>query len=563
MSDKLVWSNNATLNSLLALSEDDLKAELIDYGYSEEFISDMSLDELHNVLHEEDTLWEMDVEDFENNIVPMINRQTDNGIVLMVGEVARWDGTKGAGKAAFTEDLKGGDIDPDVVDVDIYDDGDGLVWLGHHHDGTHRFKLYALPEDDRVEFVRNCMEDMIQDEYNWYHDGEDFAEVEDDIIESILGNMTDVEYLTDTVNFSQVPNYCKPIKNLLNESLNEDMWNIYFPETTMARVTLDWMPDNIEFDSEEEVIQNVKETGLPDSVDVKVKTMKGGPWYESPEVTLEGPRDVLYKYLVDNDWDSTDAYDEIAGGWIDWHTLGNFKDESLNEASTKEPKKLKKEVKEIKGLVDNYGLKYITSMPFTSFDNDPTSIEYNYPEFFKIVKSFYKEMELASKEDLADNDLLDEYWDVDFDNYDYDVVMRVCDKLVSRPGVPVQIEKIYKTGYNSPLDDDEILASREAPEFDESLDLTEKFSDIRDFSLEELKSMEGKNIVFDKDIVYSNLDQYSEEDEKPNFDKLGFIIKENGNVVIPKGYTATIKVLAHMKAIIPNCISNQVAKDLK
>ena len=86
MSDKLVWSNNATLNSLLALSEEDIKAELVDYGYDEEFIGDMSLDELHNILHEEETLWEMDIEDFENNIVPMINKQTCDGIVLMVGE---------------------------------------------------------------------------------------------------------------------------------------------------------------------------------------------------------------------------------------------------------------------------------------------------------------------------------------------------------------------------------------------------------------------------------------------------------------------------------------------
>lgn len=136
--------------------------------------------------------------------------------------------------------------------------------------------------------------------------------------------------------------------------------------------------------------------------------------------------------------------------------------ETLDEAKAKNAGKLAQEVEEIKDLADEYGKEYFTQMPFTSYDNDPISIEMQYPEFFRIVKAFFKEMEILSPEELNDPDELDIQWDQGIDQHDWDVLMRACDKLVQNKGV--QFEKEYKTGYNSVLDDDEILASREKEE---------------------------------------------------------------------------------------------------
>ena len=179
----------------------------------------------------------------------------------------------------------------------------------------------------------------------------------------------------------------------------------------------------------------------------------------------------LYPGQDDEDIEVYDIADLIP---FDWTLLEGVLDhakndlgvvEELTEAKAKNPNKLADELKEIKDLSEEYGREYFTQMPFTSYDNDPISIEVQYPEFFRVVKSFFKEMGILEGSDLEDSDTLDMSWDQDISQHDWDVLMRACDKLVQGKGV--QFEKEYKTGYNSVLDDDEILASRE--EQDESL----------------------------------------------------------------------------------------------
>ena len=137
-------------------------------------------------------------------------------------------------------------------------------------------------------------------------------------------------------------------------------------------------------------------------------------------------------------------------------------EESLTEAKAKNPNKLAAEYEEIKDLAEEYGREYLTQMPFTSYDNDPISIEFQYPEFFRVVKSFFKEMDILTPEELNNPDELDFQWDQGIDQHDWDVLMKACEKLSQNKGV--QFEKEYKTGYNSVLDDNEILAKREKEE---------------------------------------------------------------------------------------------------
>lgn len=179
----------------------------------------------------------------------------------------------------------------------------------------------------------------------------------------------------------------------------------------------------------------------------------------------------MHNLYPDQDDEDIEVYDIADLIPFDWTLLEGVLDhaknnldvvEELTEAKAKNPNKLADELKEIKDLSEEYGREYFTQMPFTSYDNDPISIEVQYPEFFRVVKSFFKEMGILEGSDLEDSDTLDMSWDQDISQHDWDVLMRACDKLVQGKGV--QFEKEYKTGYNSVLDDDEILANREKEE---------------------------------------------------------------------------------------------------
>ena len=436
MSNKVVWSSNGELEYLASLDPENLKATLIDYGYDQELLDQLTPEEVRDILDTDaDNFWQKDIEDFDFNVEPMINKQTCDGIVLMAGDAETWTGKHQAGKAVFTEDLKGGDLFSDVDNIEIISDDGDLVWLGHHHDGTHRMKLYALPEDNQVDFIRNCMEDAIEDELAWNHEGEDYEDAEDDILENILGQFTDLDYLNDYINWSQVPNYCTPIKNLFNESLNEsseDIVTIYVDAVDGSN--LDVIRDEFGLDYE----------FIKDAI------------YDNLKLT--GTKADIVDYLKSNNYGVDDA-------WIEEFYPELF--ENLNEAASKEPKKLAKELREIKKLSNEYGREYFTVMPFTSYDNDPDSIEMRYPEFFRVVKSFFKEMEIADKDQLQDNDYLDMLWDTDISQHDWDTLLAVCDKLIELKK-PIQIEKIYKNNFEDGLNDDQILADREGnPDFTE------------------------------------------------------------------------------------------------
>lgn len=171
-------------------------------------------------------------------------------------------------------------------------------------------------------------------------------------------------------------------------------------------------------------------------------------------------------------------------------------EESLTEAKAKNPNKLAAEYEEIKDLAEEYGYEYFTQMPFTAYDNDPISIEMQYPEFFRIVKAFFKEMGILEGDDINNIDLLDMSWDQDISKHDWDVLMRACEKLANGKGV--QFEKEYKTGYNSVLDDDEILANREQ---EESLNEDARFYVDGDAVIDSLNNNNSIGTMYDDGTI--------------------------------------------------------------
>lgn len=146
----------------------------------------------------------------------------------------------------------------------------------------------------------------------------------------------------------------------------------------------------------------------------------------------------------------------------------------LTEASVKNEEGLQAELDEIKPIADEYGFEYFTAMPLINFDNDTTSIEYNYPNFFRIIKAFFKEMDIL--EDPNDMDELEDNW-YTFSQIDWDTCMKVADKCLST-GKPQQIEKVYKDVAKDELPMEESLekeedSSEEAPNEPEAKQLNE------------------------------------------------------------------------------------------
>ena len=125
---------------------------------------------------------------------------------------------------------------------------------------------------------------------------------------------------------------------------------------------------------------------------------------------------------------------------------------NLNEVKAKDPETLAKEYEEIKALSDEYGKEYFTSMPFSAFEDDPITIEAQYPNFAKVVKAFFKEM---LDEDPNDPEAMDYQWDSGLDDHDWDILMTLCEKLVTQnqkgeyPNM--QIEKVFKNGFDDGL----------------------------------------------------------------------------------------------------------------
>lgn len=129
----------------------------------------------------------------------------------------------------------------------------------------------------------------------------------------------------------------------------------------------------------------------------------------------------------------------------------------LTEASVKNEEGLQAELDEIKPIANEYGFEYFTAMPLINFDNDTTSIEYNYPNFFRIIKAFFKEMDIL--EDPNDMDELEDNW-YTFSQIDWDTCMKVADKCLAS-GKPQQVEKVYKDIVKAELPMEESLEKEE------------------------------------------------------------------------------------------------------
>ena len=336
---------------------------------------------------------------------------------------------------------------------------------------------------------------------NWY-DKEMVDQLADDELDKIIGDNADIFYNEAMEDFEY--NIVPMISNqFLGGFVLDENFNVVDPGVLLsdARETCEiYEDDNGDLYWKEEGRKAFPLLGFDEDQDKFIDQLD--------QLDILSTMHNLYPDQDDEDIEIYDIADLIP---FDWTLLGNVLNhavnnldvvEELTEAKAKSPNKLADELKEIKDLSEEYGREYFTQMPFTSYDNDPISIEMQYPEFFRVVKSFFKEMGILEGDDLNNPDVLDMSWDQDISQHDWDVLMRACDKLVQGKGV--QFEKEYKTGYNSVLDDDEILASREQDEsLNEAVEIhmegTYDMADLLD-AYDEKTGKVHDNIEFIKDL---------------------------------------------------------------
>lgn len=218
--DKIIWSDTFAEDALINSSREEKIEALMDYGYDKELTLDLSDEKLNELIWNLPDLHTEDISLFDNDIEPMINSQTKDGLVLMFGEGHTWKGPGPAGKVLETEDLA---YVPGYESVEIVDDGNGLVWKGHHHDGVNTLNLYALPEDkdEFAEFAKTCMEGCYEDEKSWSDDELTFEEWVEGLYNGI-----DANTIHNYCEYSKVPSVCHPIKNITESGVQESCENL-------------------------------------------------------------------------------------------------------------------------------------------------------------------------------------------------------------------------------------------------------------------------------------------------------------------------------------------------
>ena len=157
MSEKVIWSSKMTQDYIKGLSDEEKHNMLTDRGYDAEMLTDANLDD---VIDNDDYMWQDDTDDFESTIVPMINQQTANGIVLALNK----DDLQGD-LLVLTDanQLNTGDICPEAVSAKLIDDN-GLVmeYLDKEGNPIQSLLLFGVPTDEaeQKEFIDTFMPEV-------------------------------------------------------------------------------------------------------------------------------------------------------------------------------------------------------------------------------------------------------------------------------------------------------------------------------------------------------------------------------------------------------------------
>lgn len=412
MSDKVLWHSNRTQSYISGLDDEAKRNALRDRGYDDEML-DNNLDD---VIAQDDYMWQDDAEDFQNDIVPMINAQT-NGYVLAINA----EDPQGDVLIVNADELAGGDICPDAKEAYLVDAGDGLEmqYFGPNDERIMTLQLFAIPEDPEEEkqFINKVMPSAVDADIF----GDDFEDDDPYMRPSI--DVTDYDTLEDFVDKDRLKQFGKRI---VSESLQEDLVESFPKEQPFVEA----QNSGIGYENAEKFIKYLKNNDRIDN----------GPFGEDPIVNKGGAvrlfsqaSDITFNFTDDggvivegNDEElgRLEEYFDTLDDFVKWCqaealSLGSdvgcydmerylyggdeeVVEESLNEARQKvDTEKLGVELEDIKETLDDFGPKAFYEKPYEQFKSE-------FPEFANgVIEDFLYKYVSIKPEEMSDPEVLE------------------------------------------------------------------------------------------------------------------------------------------------------------
>ena len=293
--DSKIWSNTGMEDYYSNLSREEMIQEIKDNGWDEEEINgkpilDADDEELRDFLTPYDI--DLDYEDYENSILPMIENQCYGDYIVLTGIAANWRGKGEACKAIKLSELENYLMpNYDSHTVLYCDNQDNLYYTEATHDtpmGGTQMYLYGFYDETAYNNAEKELQKLFDDEdFDMYYfcDYLGYKETEALIKSGLLNPI------------KRDPHYVGRVDE--GHKLTIDNHK----ELKEAVVEVDIYTDASD---EQGIIKELRDGGLPQSIGIEVKNVSG-PAGGNPEVRLLGKLDDIKNYLNNSGFDE-DSY---------------------------------------------------------------------------------------------------------------------------------------------------------------------------------------------------------------------------------------------------------------
>ena len=183
-----IWASDGMQSYYYTADISELKDELEDIGVD---YSDMDEDDIRRYFLDDEFTMEQDYETFEYSILPEISKQCYADVLVLFGDYARWDGSRGAAKVLPKADKLSSFIYPEYeATTRIFQDETGVYYTQSTHDtpmGGTKIYLYSLKSEDDIQ----KLEDYLIKNSGWYDPEYDYP----------------VDFLEDHSNYNDIKEY--------------------------------------------------------------------------------------------------------------------------------------------------------------------------------------------------------------------------------------------------------------------------------------------------------------------------------------------------------------------
>ena len=170
-SDYKIWSNHGQEEYYENMSREEMIKEIKASGWDEEEINGKPIlsaddEDLREYLVPQDV--DLDYEDYENSILPMIEKQCYGDYLVLMGKAANWRGRGEASKAIKTSELKDYFFPNYDAIIQLYcDNQDNLYYTEANHDtpmgGTEMY-LYSFKDETSYNNAEKLLQELYEDE---------------------------------------------------------------------------------------------------------------------------------------------------------------------------------------------------------------------------------------------------------------------------------------------------------------------------------------------------------------------------------------------------------------